>query len=167
MSDIFDGLNDTQTVKLKEHIGLFRTTIFDYDKDKNILLGQQLEFTDSEVYRFFKRAIRDINSGTPRTRITIFEMEDEDLLVDGAVIFSLIGKGLLQLRNQISYNDAGLSVDMFNKSSGYSEWARVFLQMYMVDKQAFKASIIPSSYNAGFSSLGSEFSHYFGDRYDD
>ena len=167
MSDIFDGLSDTQASKLREYIGLFRTTIFDYDKEKNILLGEKLEFLDSEVYRFLKRATKDINSGAPRTKYTMFEIDDDDLLIDGAVIFSLIGKGLLQLRNQLSYSDGGLSVDMFNKTSGYSEWARMFLQMYMIDKQTFKASIIPNSYNAGFSSVGSEFGYYFGVSYDD
>ena len=137
----------------------FKTTIKDYDESKNILLGKKEEFTDTEVKRYFERAIKDINKGSPNTRFTIFNLpkENRGLLIDGAVVFTLIGNGILQLRNQISYSDAGLSVGLFDKSSGYQQWAMNLVQMYQMDKREFKAGIIPKSENSGFVGIHSDF----------
>ena len=119
--------------------------------------GRQQEFTNSQILKLFERAIKDLNKGSPPTHYTIFDFPDEGLLVDGAVIFSLIAKGLLQLRNQIDVNDSGLSVGLFRKTGQYQGWAGFLLQTYLQDKVDFKRGLLARRHDAGFVGIGSEF----------
>jgi hypothetical protein len=137
----------------------FRTRIYDFDSDSNILIGKVLRFTDSQVLRFLASGLKDVNRGTPKTTYTLLTFPDESLLVLSSVIVSLIAEGMLQLRNQVDYSDSGFSMAKFNKTGGFQGWAGFELQTYMQDKREFKQSLLPSSYNAGFVSIDTEFSY--------
>lgn len=140
----------------------FRTQVLDFAAEENILNEMEIENSNVRIDRYFRRAIRDLNSGTPTTRYDMFDFPDKGLLVEGAVIFYLISQGILQLRNQLDYSDAGLSIGMFNKTGQYQSWAQFLLMGYMQAKQDFKRSVIPRSPNAGFVGIGSEFGYYTG-----
>jgi hypothetical protein len=147
---------------LKGYIDTFRLRVKDYDPDKNILIGKKLEFTDNEIIALIKTSLSDINSGYPRSNYTLFDFTaliDVDTVMDGAVIFSLMGDGILQLRNQIDYSDSGLTIAMFNKTTLYQSWMGLLLQDYMRAKAAVKAAILPTSENSGFVGMGSEYSY--------
>lgn len=145
-------------------ISSFRVMVGDADKDKNILNMKNLTYTDDRIIQFLQQACDDVNVYTPMTRFSIFNIYQKSaimLLVKGAVVFSLMAEGLLQLKNQVDYNDAGLSVSLFNKTGQYQSWYGTILQDYMMTKQQFKQSIIPSSYNAGFFGVSSQFGYMY------
>ena len=102
-----------------------------------------------------------MNNGIPRTNYTVEEFPDDSLLVTGAMIQSFIAEGILQLRNQTDYSDAGLSVSMFNKTTGYQGWAGFLVQTYMQDKREFKRGVIARS-GGGFIGIRSQFSQDWG-----
>lgn len=161
--DFFDRYTDPdQQMKAVRLFEMFRTEVYDFMGEKNVLDKQQIENTNAMVNRFFQRAIRDLNSGTPISRYTMFDFPDEGLLIDGAVVFYLIANGLLQLRNQLDYNDSGLSIAMFNKTGLYQSWAQFFLSSYFSAKNEFKRGEIVRSPDNGIVGIASEFGYYQG-----
>lgn len=161
--EFFDRFTDlTEREKMINLFDSFRTEIHDANAELNILNGGNLENTNSRILKYFQRAIRDLNSGTPITRYQIKDFPDEGLLIDGAVIFYLIANGILQTRNQLDYSDGGLSVGMFNKTGQYQSWAQFLLQTYQQNKAAFKQGELARSFNAGFVGIGSEFGYMTG-----
>ena len=140
----------------------FKTEIYDFEADKNVLDDNKEVTNCIHMYRYFKRAVSDLNSGSPVTDYTILDFPDKGLLVDGAVIFYLISNGLLQLRNQLDYNDSGLTIALFNKTGLYQGWLQMFLNMYLSNKKSFKDDVIARQANSGFQGVGSEFGWYNG-----
>jgi hypothetical protein len=154
--------------KLLDMISDFRVRMSDDIPEKNLLNNKLPQYTDDKIIKFFKMALSDINSGVPKTRFTIFNLYDKDesdLIIEGSMIFALIGEGILQLRNQMDYSDSGLSISMFNKTGAYQSWAGVMISQYVSDKATFKSSIIPRSHNSGFVGVSSEFGYRWGGRY--
>lgn len=156
--------NYTQEEKeiLQNMIVEFRIRIADDDPEKNILNKKTQQYSDDKIIQFFKLALNDINGGIPKTNYTIFTLAqagDDDLIIDGAIIFALMAEGFLQLRNQVDYSDSGLSIAMFNKTGIYQSWAGFLLQQYLGNKKEFKSSVIPRSYNSGFVGVSSEFGY--------
>lgn len=149
---------DQQNILLG-YIDLFRGCIADSDPSKNIIIGKTSTYTDNEVIFFFNRALKDLNTGIPRTNYTLFNFPDDDLMTSGAMVFALIKEGLLQLKNNVDYSDSGLSINLFNKSSQYQGWVGFLMQDYMSDKAIFKSGVLPSSPNSGFVGIGSEFGY--------
>ncbi len=142
---------------LMDLIDSFRTQIYDFEAQLNILDGKQLRYNDRMIVRFLLEGIKDLNRGAPKTNYTMFNFPDKELVAKAAVVVALIGEGILQLRNQVDYSDSGFSVAMFNKTGGYQGWAGFILQQYLNDKREFKAGVIPSSRNSGFVGIASEF----------
>lgn len=149
-----------------EHlISDLRVLLSDDDPEKNILNGKEEVYTDSKLLYFLRQALRDINRTSPITSYTLEDIPDPQLVVDGGMIYSLIAEGILQLRNSLNYNDAGLSIAMFDKTGGYQAWAGFLLQTYMNNKLEFKRSVLPSSFGAGFVGVRSQFSRDWWGRY--
>ena len=158
--DRFTNKNERQ--KMIHLFDAFRTEIHDADAELNILNGEEIENSNLKILKYFQRAIRDLNSGSPISNYTINDFPDEGLLIDGAVIFYLIANGVLQMRNQLDYSDGGLAIGMFNKTGQYQSWAQFLLQAYQQNKMAFKQGELARSHNAGFVGIGSEFGYYTG-----
>lgn len=121
----------------------FRTRIYDTDPLKNLLNNQQLEFTDKQITNFIIEGWYNINEAEPRTRYPFGNFPNTSLLLDAALIYMLRSRGLLHLRNQLSYNDAGFSVNMDDKSGHYAQWLNQEYAMYTQKLKDFKRSIIP------------------------
>lgn len=161
--EFFDRFKtEEEKEKMINLFDMFRTEVHDADAELNILNGGEIENTNAKILKYFQRAIRDLNSGTPITKYEIKNFPDEGLLVDGAVIFYLIANGILQMRNQLDYNDGGLAIGMFNKTGQYQSWAQFLLQSYHQNKAAFKQGELARSLNAGFVGIGSEFGYFTG-----
>ena len=140
----------------------FRLKMADDDSEKNIVNKKSQQYSDNKIIQLLEAATSDINSGNPRTEYSLFHIYkniDDDIIVNGAMIFALIAEGILQIRNQVSFNDSGLSVSIFDKTGAYQGWANFLLQQYAVDKAEIKRSVLARSKNSGFVGVGSEFGY--------
>lgn len=68
------------------------------------------------------------------------------LLRMGTIINVLMSAGLLQTRNQLTYNDGGISVSIFNKTGLYQSWIRLFRERY--DQQLLRIKRAKNAENA-------------------
>lgn len=155
---------DVQKATIEKLIDAFRLTVGDDDPEKNILNKKMSMYTDEKIIRFLNRAMSDINGGQPRTTFTLWDFAnnwDDTLIVDGAVVFAMIAEGILQVRNQVDFNDSGLSIGMFNKTQLYQGWASFLLQNYMQGKAEFKAAVAAKAQPSMFIGIGSEFGYYW------
>lgn len=121
----------------------FRNRILDLDPLENILKGD-LEFSDERIEGFIIEALYDINEAEPRRRqFTLQQFPKTALLLDGAMVMMLQARGLMHLRNQVSYNDAGLSVNLDDKSGYYAQWLGQLKASYVNDRTEFKRTLVP------------------------
>ena len=120
-----------------------RNRILDVDPALNIIT-EDFEFSDKQLEGFIIEALYDINEAEPRrSRFTISNFPRTGLLLDGAMVFLLKARGLLHLRNQISYSDAGTSVNLDDKSGHYAQWAGQYEAQYRNDVREFKRTLVP------------------------
>lgn len=155
---------DYQKAILQSLIEMFRLSVCDDNPDKNILNKKANEYTDERIIALLNRAMHDINGGQPLTNYNIFDFAtqwDNTLIVDGAIVFALIGEGILQLRNQVNFNDSGLSIGLFDKTQLYQGWAGMLLQQYAQAKQEFKAAVTAKLQPSMFVGISSEFSYNY------
>jgi hypothetical protein len=121
----------------------FRNRILDTDPLENLLKGT-LEFSNEAIEGFIIESLYDINEAEPRrNQFTLQQFPKTSLLLDGAMVMMLRGRGLLHLRNQISYSDAGFSVNVDDKSGHYAQWLSQVNQNYLQDRKEFKRSFTP------------------------
>ncbi|MCX8074093.1 MAG: hypothetical protein N2749_00705 [Clostridia bacterium] len=147
---------------LTKYIDMFRMRVADDDPEKNILNKKAYQYSDDTIVKLIMQSLSDINSGFPRTTYSLIYFDrniDDNLIVDGAIVFALIREGILQMRNQIDYSDSGLSIAMFNKTSLYQGWASFLMQKYLQDKKDVKRAAMAKMPNAGFLGIGSEFGY--------
>lgn len=64
--------------------------------------------------------------------------------MQGAFVHALNARAILHLRNQVNYNDAGLSVGIEDKHQMYLQIAQIEEQEYQRMLRNFKATQIPS-----------------------
>ena len=147
---------------IEELVADLREMLMDEDPTKNILNSKKQQYSDLKLKFFLKQALRDANSGSPNTVFTLENFPEPDLIITGAMIFCFIAEGILQLRNQLDYNDAGLSLSLFNKTGTYQSWANFLLQSYIGGKTDFKRGVIPNSSGSGFCGVRSQFSTDWG-----
>jgi hypothetical protein len=145
-----------------QYITELRLMLQDEDGSKNILNKKMPQYNDAQLEMLLRRALSDINTDAPATDYSLEEFPQEDLILLGATIFACIMEGMLQLRNQVDYNDAGLSISMFNKTGGYQGWAGFLLQYYIQQKNGFKRGVIANQTGAGFFGIRSQFSRDWG-----
>lgn len=119
-----------------------RNRIMDTDPLQNILKGD-LEFKDGSLEGFIMESYYDINEAEPQTHFTLAAFPKTSLLLQGALIFLLRGRGLLHLRNQVSYSDAGFSVNLDDKSGAYAQWMANEATIYFNERKEFKRAQIP------------------------
>lgn len=141
----------------------FRTGMADDIPEKNILDKFQYHYTDKKIVSLLKKTLRDINSAVPNHKFTFTTMMNNygtEILTKGAIVFALMGEGILQLRNQVDYSDNGLSIGMFNKTGLYQSWVNFLLQDYLQEKRTLKSDARASEVGAGFVGITSEFGYY-------
>lgn len=132
-----------RSTEMTRLITRFRNRILDLDPEENILKGE-LEFSDDRIEGFIIEALYDINEAEPRRRQYQFQnFPKTGLLLDGALVMMLRARGLLHLRNQISYSDAGFSVNVDDKSGHYAQWMSQIAAQYYQERRDFKRSQVP------------------------
>ena len=152
---------------LKSLIDEFRLRMADDNPELNILNKKALKYTDDNIVKLVMSTLNDINGGFPSTNYSlsyVYNSIDNSLLLEGAMVFALLREGILQVNNQIDFNDSGLSIGMFNKTQIYQSWYGTLLQQYLQDKTEVKRAAIPNSATAGFYGIDTEFGyryHYY------
>lgn len=128
------------------YVRRFRNRMMDTDPLKNILNDYQLEFTDPQIAGFIEEAWYMINEAEPRTNYRLERFPKTSLLLDGAMMTALEGRGLLHLRNQLNYSDAGFSVNLDDKSGHYAQWLSQKATIFFQDLKQFKRAQVPKFY---------------------
>jgi hypothetical protein len=131
------------TEPMVTYIRRFRGKILDNDPMLNVLNNNQLEFTDEQIAGWVEEAWYMINEAAPPSRYSLEQFPRTSLLLDGAMMMMLEARGLLHLRNQISYSDAGFSVNVDDKSGMYAQWLTNKATLFLSELKAFKRSRSP------------------------
>ena len=134
---------------MASYIERFRAKTLDTDPLKNILNDYQLEFSDREIAAWIKEAWYMINEAEPRTSYRLEKFPKTSLLLEGAMMIMLEARGLLHLRNQLSYSDAGFSVNLDDKAGHYAQWLAQKATLFYQDLRQFKRSQIPKFFGVG------------------
>lgn len=134
---------DVTSEPMATYIQRFRLKILDADPLLNILNNQQQEFTDDQIGGWITEAWYLINETAPPTSYTLVQFPRTVLLLDGAMMMMLEARGLLHLRNQISYSDAGFSVNLDDKSAMYAQWLSNKASYFVTELRSFKRSKAP------------------------
>jgi hypothetical protein len=131
------------TEPMKSYIRRFRGKVNDNDPLLNILNNHQEEYSDEKIMGWIEESWYMINEAEPRTSYHLNNFPKTALLLDGAMMVMLESQGLLHLRNQISYNDAGFSVNLDDKAGHYAQWLAQKATVFLQDLKQFKRSRIP------------------------
>lgn len=126
------------TEPMATYVKRLRRKILDNDPLKQILNNYQQEFSDDDLSGWVEEAWYAINETEPQTNYSLEQFPKTALLLDGAMLQMLEAKGLLHLRNQVSYNDAGFAVNLDDKSGMYAQWLTQKVQLYLQELTRFK-----------------------------
>jgi hypothetical protein len=125
------------------YVRRFRSRVLDNNPLKNVLNNYEEEFTENEIVGWVEESWYMINEAEPRTNYRLDNFPKTALLLDGAMMKMMEAKGLLHLRNQLSYNDAGFSVNLDDKSGFYAQWLSQKATVFFQDLKTFKRSKVP------------------------
>jgi len=114
------------------------------------------EESDNELLTFaIEMTVSDWNSTTPLGQnVDIGNFPSLYLLMHGAAIQILKSQGILQARNELSYNAGGSSIVRSNKSNYYLNWMINFANDYEMKKRNMKMA---RNINGGWGGVHSEY----------
>ena len=119
---------------------------------RNDLL-QTLQFSDPEIINAMELAVDMFNIITPITSIAKVEsFPNRYLLLLGTVSNLLTGEALANIRNQLSYSDGGIQVDVDNKMSAYLEAGRLLSAQFQEASDNYKKQVNAEQAFGGISS---------------
>ena len=96
-------------------IGRIRTFMKDFVHKNRLIVGE--EASDDEIIVYLELAVDDFNNAhTPRTTYTLSNFPSFAILLWGSIIQALTSESLLQIRNDLSYSDGGITVATSNKA---------------------------------------------------
>ena len=120
-----------------------RLKLYDVDASLNLLDGR-LEFEDARLEGFIRESLDKTNDEAPQTNYGIGNFPNRSVLVQGAFVHALKARAILHLRNQVNYNDAGLSVGIEDKHALYLQVAQMEEQEYQRMLRVYKSTEVPS-----------------------
>ena len=128
------------TVTEKKIVNMLRRYIQDTPV-ANVLTGKP-ENRDEDLLLFIRMALDDFNITPPLlTPYTTENFPSMNLLLSGAVVQMLLSNFILQTRNQLSYQDGGNLVQIFEKGPQYINGAMAFANSYNRLKEQFKTAL--------------------------
>lgn len=143
-----DEIEEVLSEPMATYVRRFRNNILDNDPQLNTLLGSKA-YTDTQLKGFIEESWYMINETEPRSSYSLEGFPKTVLLLDGALMKLLEAQGLLHIRNQISYNDAGFSVNLDDKSGHYAQWLASKATVFFQELRQFKRSRIPKFRGVG------------------
>lgn len=121
---------------LTDYVNSLRSFIKDSDL-KNILLEYREENTDSELEMYVQMAIGFLNSIPPPVAEYGYEtFPVPSLLLHQAALECLISNGILHARNELAYNNGGLTVKIHD-SERYLKYIQVLMRMTDIEISNF------------------------------
>jgi len=127
-------------IALADHIVKVRQFIRDFPR-LNELKGIE-ESKDSDLMLYSEMALDDYNLSPPLIAPVRYEtFPNNGLLILGTICYSLLSNGILQIRNNLQYQDGGVSVQVWDKGPAYIGNAQFLSQMWETKKHALKRSI--------------------------
>lgn len=164
MSIILESINDSKdnmvyTVREKELIHELRVLLKDTPREATRTLSTLVEeergerWTDIALMVYITQCLADINCEPAQTQ---YEIENyppawKSCIINGAMVFALVAEGILQVGEQFSYSDNGISLNV-NLSQGYTSIAQMMLNGYVEMRKNIKRSMRPHA--AGLKSGG-------------
>jgi len=125
------------------------------DPSVNQLLDGK-ESSPSQLRMALEDSLDDWNISPPPIPPVSFDTHpSRNLLIKGAVIEILMSAGILMSRNRLSYNDGGISVQVSDKASEYSQWINMFARNYELKKLEIKKTL---NIQRGWGNAPSEYS---------
>ena len=116
--------------------------LFLRDNPKANELTKLQETTDEEYFLFAQMALSDWNSTPPLIQPVKFENHPcWDWLILATSVFALQSAGVLNYRNELPYNDSGISVNRWSKGPQYFNTAGMWAQMIEVKKREIKVAL--------------------------
>jgi hypothetical protein len=125
---------------MNELIAMIRLYLRDFPELNRLIAGE--ETSNRMIAWAIVDALDDWNTTPPFIgNATIDNFPSVSLLREGTVILVLESVGLLQTRNQLSYSDGGISVQVSNKAPLLLQWIQLFRSSYETKKNRMKASM--------------------------
>lgn len=108
-----------------------------------------IAFNPQDVAEYIEMSLRDFNAQPPTTALALENITNEfkAIIVEGAIVFSLIAQGLLAVDQDFQYNDNGimLAIDHHGK---LHQWYNTLMQGYVKRKETYKPNFfIPTVYS--------------------
>lgn len=128
------------SARMNELVAMIRLYLRDFPHLNRLTKGE--ETTDRMIAWAIIDALDDWNTTPPFIgNASLTNFPSVSLLREGAVIRVLESVGLLQTRNQLSYSDGGISVQVSDKTPILFEWIRLFRSSYEDKKSRMKSSM--------------------------
>ncbi|MNV37516.1 hypothetical protein D3C71_1290380 [compost metagenome] len=129
---------------------MLRVMLNDLPDDTYRSLGTLVEeqrgerWSDMKLLIYLQQAVADINAEPAHTSHTLSNFPEawKACIINGGMIFALISEGILQVGEQFSYSDNGISLAI-NLSQGYQSMAQMLLQGYTQLKKDIKRAMRP------------------------
>ncbi|MFW6015071.1 MAG: hypothetical protein ACOCRK_01385 [bacterium] len=154
MPTVLESVNDfiTQDFTKRERQLIYHLRVMlkdlpdDVYRSLNTLVEEQRgeRWTDMQLLVYLNQAIADINNEPPYTNYSLenFPGAWKAAVINGSMIFALISEGILQIGEQFSYSDNGISLSV-NLAQGYQSMAQMLMTGYNQLKSNIKRAMRP------------------------
>jgi hypothetical protein len=144
------------------NIDIYRSGLRDYLKDYeelNRILKFEEENSNDKLDLYLYMAIGFLNSVPPPVAVyTIESFPMPGMLIHRAIIECLISNSILQARNELSYNNGGISVKVPD-GNRYANQIQMLLNIFNQDMEMLRQMKISMNIDAGWGGLNSPY-HY-------
>ncbi len=156
MAIILESINDFQsspmTDRERDLLHTLRVMLKDMNDDVyrslNTLVEEQRgeRWSDAMLLVYINQAVADINLEPPHTSYDLsnFPEQYRSCVINGALIFALISESIIQVGEQFSYSDNGISLTI-NQAGGYQSLAQMLLSGYTQMKKDIKRAMRPNA----------------------
>lgn len=96
-------------------------------------------YTSADMAIYIENALRDFNVTPPLTHLALENIDSnyKEVILQGAIIQSLVAQGLLSIDQQFIYNDNGISLQI-DHNAPIMGWFQQLLQSYTTKKKLYK-----------------------------
>lgn len=126
--------------RMNEVVATVRLYMRDFPELNRLIKGE--ETSDRMIAWAVADTLDDFNSSPPFIgQVGLTNFPSTSLLREGTVIRVLESVGLLQTRNQVQYNDGGISFSVSDKAPLLLQWINMFKSNYEQKKIRIKSSM--------------------------
>jgi hypothetical protein len=163
MPDSIDAIDIPMAkLDLPSIVQTVRTYTRDFAELNRLIAG--VESSNRQIVFAIADTLDDWNTTPPFSQDTLDSLPSKSVFLRGVVCTLLESVGMLQTRNQISFNDSGLQVGINDKTQFIQSWLQLLRNTYEEKKQRIKiARNIETSWGGGVHSEYRFVNNFFGD----